>query len=328
MPVPSESEPNKPFNFESIESKLEGLRPDQRNTFWRLYSASQNRLKPQERELRRVLRQIFKDAADDIVSDINQAFQMVGEDKWDLRIMRRLQRDQTLFRQLNDRIRALGGRVDEDMERYLLDAYKRSWTENAYRLDNLTPESINIRFGMINDEAILSMLHNEEFGVDFSDRLGLITDEMTDKIKNSLLRSMVNQETWNQAARRIRTEMGTQGRGAMWRAEMIARTELTRAQEMATMQFNKDNEEFIEKVVWMAHPGACEVCRDLNGTEIVDEEDYPPNQSHPNCTCDSVAIPKGWDDLAGPGEMDIPVRAIGFDKWVEQSGLPPDMRNQ
>lgn len=310
---------SRPAFKDEIEAKLSALPLDHVNKFWRLYSQSQNRLSPIESEQRRLLLELFHDASDDVVSVTSKIFDQLGVDNWDLRTVRRFRHDEMLFRAINDRIRALGGRVNAQVEDGMMKIFKQTYLEDAYRLDQMTPE--DIQFGLIPDRQILALLHEPFNGASFSDRLGVITDDMAGAIRKTLLRSMINQESWQQAARSIRGEMGTRGQKAVWRAEMIARTELRRASSIASAQFNAENEDVIDKLVWMAHPGACALCLSLNGTEVEDAEDYPPEQSHPNCTCTVVAVPKPWSEIVGDPETAVPPPKISFDAWVEQRGM-------
>jgi len=307
-------EPLDPKRFDKF---ISSLSEEQQSAFWRLYSAKQNYLTADEAQERRLLIELFRQATKDIEVHVARIFSEQGTDKWDLQTMRRFGRDKALFEQIKQRIQTLNADLNQRVEQAMTNHFKKAWFRNAHKLDSLTPASTSIQFGIIPDYNILALLHRPFGGAMFSDRIGLITDEMAENIRRELLRSMISGESWNQAARRIRDEMGTRGRKAVWRAEMVARTELTRAQEMGTFQFNEENKDVIDKVVWVAHSGACEDCRALDGKVLKKEDDYPPNPSHPNCTCDAMAIPKPWNKLATPDEeKDKPV-VQPFNNWME-----------
>ncbi len=70
---------------------------------------------------------------------------------------------------------------------------------------------------------------------------------MADKVKNQILRSMMAEESWQDTARRIRSEMGAVGQKSVWRAEMVARTELAHAQTVANTRLYAENADVIEK---------------------------------------------------------------------------------
>lgn len=309
-----------PFRARDIEPHLANLRDDQRRAFWRLYSAKQNRLTRAEARQRRLLIDLFRRASKDIEARVAQEFAQAGVEQWDLQTMRRTGRDLALFRDIQARIGALGAQADARLEAAMTGHFKRSWLQSAWKLDELTPPHISVMTDLLPDGEILALVKRPFEGANFSQRLGIITDDMAHDIQRGLTRSMISGESWLQAARRIRGEMGTRGRKAAWRAEMIARTEITRAQEMANYEFTQANEDVIEKVVWMAHPGACPICRKLNGRVLKDASDYPPALSHPACTCDAVPVPRSWEDLAGAS--DVPVRPLDIKSWADRRGLP------
>lgn len=314
----TESDPYRVHDPAAIADQLASLSPEQREGFWKLYRTGQSRLTDLEMKQARELVGLFTDAAKEIEVSISRA---VGKgENWDLASMRRLGRDQVLFKQIQDRIARLGGEFRTVLDENALQSYKASYLDNAYRLDKLTPESMKVAFGILPDREILSLLNQPFSGARFSDRLGLITDDMAHKIQQELTRSMINEENWRQAAARIRDEMGTQGQKAYWRSEMVARTELARAQEMAAQQVFAENADIIDKVVWLAHPGACEKCTALHGTELKSPEDYPPQASHPNCVCDAVAIPKPFEELAAGADDKLPPRQ-SLAAWSEETGV-------
>lgn len=309
------------YDPETIDARLSGMSGDQKDVLWRLYRASRSEMTARELAMRKELLGLYHDVAEDIQDDIGRLFSSIGSDKWDLQAARRAGRDRALFGQIEDRIKSLGGRVQQTFEGNLLGQYKKAYFDNAYRLDALTPESLTVKFGMLPDREIVAMLGEPWKGARFSDRIGLITDEMATNIKHSLVRSMMAEESWAAAARRIRTEMGTSGTRSVWRAEMVARTELAHAQELATAQFNKENEDVISEEVWVAHPGACEeICKPKHGLSV-EEVGRPPDDSHPNCVCDVLAVPKSWGKLAKTGDGDFSIRPPSKKEWAADRGV-------
>lgn len=307
------------FDPGTIQSKLEGLTGAQQDVFWRLYRSSRSQLTMGEMQQRREIVGLFKQTASDIEADIFQTFQRMNVDNWSLAGVRRVGRGQQLLDQINDRIRALGGQVGGSLSDGLLDQFKKTWLDSAHRLDSLTPESVAIKTGLLPDREILSLLNQPFNGGTFSERLGLITDDMAHNIQQSLIRSMMAEESWSEAARRIRGEMGTAGQKSVWRAEMIARTELARSQEIANAQLYAENSDVIEKIIWTAHPGACDECKDLHGERITDPAGFPP--LHPNCVCDALAVPKSWDDLSEPGDGDFSITPQSRKQWAQDNNL-------
>ncbi len=261
------------------------------------------------------LAKLFKQTSQDIEGDIFQSFNKLGGDKWDYNLVRRIGRDKELLDQVNDRIKSLGRDIDGSLSDDLLDQFKQAWIDGAYRLDALTPASATIRTGLLPDREIVALLDQPWSGAKFSQRLGLITDDMAAKVKSQIIRSMMSEESWQDTARRIRGEMGTKGQASVWRAEMVARTELANAQTVANTRLYAENEDVIEKVIWIAHPGACAKCRAKHGKSVL-VVGYPPVDSHPSCVCDILAVPKSFKSLSSQDDPDFkqpPSRS----SWVE-----------
>jgi hypothetical protein len=301
---------------DAITARMGSLTTDQQSVLWRLYRSSRSQLTAREDAMRRELLGLFRAAADEIQGDISRTFAAIGKDNWSLQLARRLGRQEALFKQIDDRIKALGGRLKKTFDDRLSQQYKRTYADAAYRMDMITPGSAQLSFGLMPDREIVAMLSEPWSGARFSDRLGLITSEMRSNIKHELLRSMMAEESWQAAARRIRSEMGTTGQRSVWRAEMISRTELARAQDAANAQFAKDNDDIIEREIWVAHPGACEdVCKPKHGKDVEDVG-RPPEDSHPNCVCATMAIPKSWGKLAKAGDKDFSITPTSRKAWV------------
>lgn len=299
----------------SIEARLSGVSGEQADLLLKLYRTSQAQLSDNEKRLRRQLVRDFQAAARQIQADMAETFANLGGETWDLASARRVGRDQVLFNQIRDRIRALGATVTDTVADGLANHFNQAYADGAYRLDVVTPESVNLNFAMLPDTEVAAMLAEPWSGANFSERLGLITDEMANTIKHQLTRSMIAGESWAQAARRIRDEMGTAGRRSVWRAEMVARTELAHAAEVATALFNQANADVIDKEIWVATPGACAaICRPKNGKDV-EQVGRPPDDSHPNCTCDVLAVPKHWEDLGGGAGG--PRKPRSRDAWVD-----------
>ena len=299
----------------SIDAKLSSLTTDQRSTLWKLYRGSRRALTRGEMASRAKLVGLFRDTATEIEADIFSAFNRLPGETWDYGLVRRIGRDKELLDQVNDRIGALGYKVEGSLSDDLIDQFKQTWIDGAYRLDALTPASANIRFGLLPDREIIALLDTPWSGARFSQRLGLINNDMAARIKSQILRSMMAEESWSDTARRIRDEMGAKGQRSVWRAEMVARTELAHAQTTANMMVYADNADVIEKIIWIAHPGACPKCLAKHGKSVL-VVGYPPEDSHPNCVCDILAVTKPFDKIAKPGDPAFkapPSRA----SWVE-----------
>lgn len=149
-----------------------------------------------------------------------------------------------------------------------------------------------------------------------------VNETVREKIRESLSEGIAQGETTRDITKRIAESLGAEINEAgkvvasdalKYRAEMIARTELARA-EMAGRDWQL-KDAGATRVIWRANPDACEFCADLDGKEIAIGEsffkqgdsfelaqlpgedrhqvmhldysdvDYPP--LHPNCVCDA-----------------------------------------
>lgn len=310
------------YDPETIEAKLSGLSSDQKSLLMRLYKSSRATATAAEARQRIEIIKLFQATAEEIEADIFKVFRSMPGDAWDYNSVRRVGRDKQLLDQINNRLRALDATVKGSLGDGLLDSFKRTWLDSAYRLDVLTPSSSSIKFGLLPDREIAAMLNEPWSGARFSDRLGLITDDAAHRVKQEIVKSMMAGEAWGDTARRIRSEMGTGGQKAVWRAEMVARTELAHAQELANTELYAENEDVIDEVVWIAHPGACEkICKPKHGLPV-SVVGVPPDDSHPNCVCDQLAIPRGWDGLARDGDDDFSIRPVSRKEWSQRNNLP------
>ena len=305
----------------SIRAQLGGLSAGQSDLLMKLYRASRAGLSVQQRAMQQELVGLFQGAADDIEQDIGRTFAKLGTDQWSLASARRIAQDKVLFAQIEDRVHSLGGALQHSFDTNLTNGYKEAYLDAGYRLDVLTPGSINIKFGLLPDQMIVQMVNETWSGGRFSDRLGIINSEMVSNIKHSLLRSMMAEESWADAARRIRGQMGVSGQKSVWRAEMVARTEMSHVAELAAEQIRTDNEDVIDDSIWVAHPGACpEVCLP-NHAQPISEVGSPPNDSHPNCECGTMDVPKSWQGLAQKGDGDFSISPASRQSWAEAHGV-------
>lgn len=279
------------YDPSKIEAQLSALDSEKKSLLLKMFRADGRTLSASEARAKAELIRLFKDASADIEADIFRTFTQMGGDKWDFNAVRRVGRLQQILDQMTNRVNALGAQMQSSFDDGLLDQFKQSWLKAAERLDAVTPLEQRINLGILPDREILAVVNEPWNGARFSDRLGVITDDMAHVVRHEIIKSMMAEESWQETARRIRGQMGTKGQRAVWRAEMVARTELARAQTTANAMLYGENDDVIEKVVWVAHPGACPKCTRKHGRNV-DVVGYPPEDSHPNCRCAIMAVPK------------------------------------
>jgi hypothetical protein len=136
--------------------------------------------------------------------------------------------------------------------------------------------------------------------------------ETLDQLNNTLNEGLQNGEGLDALSARVSDVYSTaQG----YRADRIARTESQASSNAATLDAYKQNP-VVTSMTWLANPGACEFCGDLDGTTVgletsfvnagdsvdVSQEDgstdsYQANYGdvetpplHPNCTCTIIPV--------------------------------------
>ncbi len=280
----------------------------------------------QQQELLRV----FQAARAQIEAAMADSF--AGADTWNLADMRRFGRYERLLAQIDSITNQVKQSGTASMENYFADQFANAYYRAAWELDSATPGNYSVNFNVIPYDTIRGIVSEPWKGAMFSDRMGLITDDMSRRIQNQLAQSMIAGESLDKAAKRIRDEVGTRGKAAADRALMITRTEITRAQGNARFLVFSQNEDVMEVPIWKAHPGACEICSELDGKpaenpkawqwfskELQDDVFGPP--AHPRCSCDIEFKLKPWKDIASEEFKKIQPRYIPMDQWAQERGI-------
>ena len=111
----------------------------------------------------------------------------------------------------------------------------------------------------------------------------------TDLLRKTLTEGMNAGETIPELMARVSETFGQFDR---YRAEIIARTETSRASNEAALESYRQSG-VVERKVWMTAPDCCDLCAELDGTVVALEDEFfkddysdgdgPP--LHPNCRC-------------------------------------------
>jgi SPP1 gp7 family putative phage head morphogenesis protein len=122
----------------------------------------------------------------------------------------------------------------------------------------------------------------------------------------------------------IRDALGVQ----LNRALTISRTEVMRAQRVATAENYKQNADVVKGWRWQAAltGNTCPVCISLHGSEHPLSETM---SSHPNCRCTSTAITKSWEELGAEYGVDFSgVEKAGpsFADVAKKYGITPEQQ--
>jgi len=122
----------------------------------------------------------------------------------------------------------------------------------------------------------------------------------------------------------IRDALGVQ----LNRALTISRTEVMRAQRVATAENYKQNADVVKGWRWQAAltGNTCPVCISLHGSEHPLSETM---SSHPNCRCTSTAITKSWEELGAEFGFDFSAaEKVGpsFAEVAKKYGITPEQQ--
>ena len=120
----------------------------------------------------------------------------------------------------------------------------------------------------------------------------------------------------------IRDALGVQ----LNRALTISRTEVMRAQRVATAENYKQNADVVKGWRWQAAltGNTCPVCISLHGSEHPLSETM---SSHPNCRCTSTAITKSWEELGAEFGFDFSAaEKVGpsFEEIAKKYNISPE----
>ena len=146
--------------------------------------------------------------------------------------------------------------------------------------------ALDVTFDVVNQRALEWM---RGYTVKLSQNLEQIN---TDDLRRTLMEGIDSGEDMRHLRDRVNGLFDEYDRV---RAERVARSETIRASNKGNIETFK--EAGFERLVWMANPGCCELCAELDNVDIgINEtffdDEYGDGQSlrHPNCRC-SVS---GW----------------------------------
>jgi hypothetical protein len=254
-----------------------------------------------------------------------------------------------LYQQINRELDILNERLTGQLELAATDQLAAGLEWNTYGLDQATPAGVFAQQPALPLENIRALVNTPYEGAMFSQRYGLITDQMASDVRGTLAQSMINGESMKDAAARIEDVMGADSAissGYANRSLAIARTEIMRAQNLGRLSsFDANADLMAGTPEWVATADdrICEWCLRRDGMsadeiENGDSGDDPfgnsvSNPLHPRCRCSWAPRLKTWREL-GLGDMpeDAPDDERGmrnedgewviqpvesFDKWKE-----------
>jgi len=268
-----------------------------------------------------------------------------GGSEWTLAEMQG-DRAGALFNQIDQELNRLNNRMNTSLEQSAIEQLEGAQEWSLYGLDQATPAGVQAQQPPLPFENIKALVNTPFQGAMFSQRYGLITDQMAADIRGALTQSMINGESMEDAALRIETVMGATAEGATAmegyanRTMTIARSEIMRAQNLGRLSVYGQNSDLMEGTpewVATADDRLCPWCLRRDGltfdeieTEPVpsvrDKPDPWGNSTnlplHPNCRCTVVPKLKSWADLGiedMPEDLSDDTRAMRNEDgdWVE-----------
>ena len=174
----------------------------------------------------------------------------------------------------------------------------------------------------LNTDAITALVGATQAGSALDTLFRGIRAEGAQAAEDALVQGIVLGYNPRKIAPMIRDALGVQ----LNRALTISRTEVMRAQRIATAESYKANADVIKGWRWQAAltGNTCPVCLSLHGSEHPITE---VQKGHINCRCTSVAITKSWEELGAEYGVDFSgVEKAGpsFADVAKKYGITPE----
>ena len=176
----------------------------------------------------------------------------------------------------------------------------------------------------LNTDAITALVGATQAGSALDTLFRGIRAEGAQAAEDALVQGIVLGYNPRKIAPMIRDALGIQ----LNRALTISRTEVMRAQRIATAESYKANADVIKGWRWQAAltGNTCPVCLSLHGSEHPITETM---SSHPACRCTSTAIVKSWEELGAEYGVDFSgVEKAGpsFADVAKKYGITPEQQ--
>lgn len=127
-------------------------------------------------------------------------------------------------------------------------------------------------------------------GANFSSRIWVNRAELQNELEKAISRTMIQGENPRVTARNLRRLVNDNVKNKRYVAERLAITESSRVQGQTARQSFEDYG--YEEYMWIAEPGACKICKPLDG-KVFKVKDMggssPAIPQHPSCRCSTAA---------------------------------------
>ncbi len=237
----------------------------------------------------------------------------------------RLQLEDQTMKMIRPALNQLQMETAGQLDQSLKDIYWDSYKMNAWALDQTTPPNVNVSmFKEPNSnpaqDPLLTSLIQQQINVPFkssmfSDRLWNINLGAAQKIGAMTRNAAINGWSVPELSQSIRDLVGVpadeklatrpNASAAKMRADMISRTELMRAVNLAKSDLYDRNSDIIETKVWLTAEDfrVCDDCDEMDGMteEDLNDQGYDTTMpAHPRCRCTWIPKMVSWSKLLGP----------------------------
>lgn len=270
-----------------------------------------------DREMKKVYRK-FKKTMNDTISYTTDIFVEYGEEgKLNLTSKQKVD----IRNKLNSELKKMGKLLANDEVNQLTSILEAIAIETYYKTAFVMDHGIKtqIKFNLIRQEFIDSIVNAEFKGEMFSDRIWKNKDKLIKKIRLEIEDSMNGNKTVDQVARAIRNDFAV----STYESKRLARTEMTRVQVNAQEKIGIDSG--ATWVMWLATLDKKTNREDaaLDGKKWRIDEEHPKPPLHPNCRCCLINIPD--EDWTPKKRKDNESKEIipfqEYEKWLKDKGV-------
>ena len=255
--------------------------------------------------------QAYRRAQDNIQNSVRGIY---AEGEWSLSAVRTTTRNSRMMSAIGEQLTLLHTETVTRVENAAVQQYKDSYLWGGYMVDQATPQTVAVSMTTITTPAVAAIVNTPFEGAMFSQRIGAVTDAMASDIRDELTQSVINGESMDDAAYRVRDVFGAYNldspEGYANRADMIARSEIMRASGLARDFIYDQNRDLMDDDdEWIATPDdrLCEWCMSRDGKTA---KEFKPLAGDPNgkkftrplhtrCRCDKIPRLKSWKKLLG-----------------------------
>lgn len=229
------------------------------------------------------------------------------------------QGDAKLFQAIQNELHRLNVDIHSSLYDELVQQYKDAYNGSAWVLDQSTPPNIDVSYDLPNENMLRQIVSTEWSGAMFSQRIGVINDFMAKDIQQEVIQGMMSGDSTKDLADRISNIIGDENSAYTYRANMIARTEMMRASNLAANAVLESNDDILDTWTWVSRPlmspRLCEYCAERSGltyeeVQALMEDDSDQDDMgidppiHPHCACIWSPKVKSWSDLLGDASSD------------------------